>query len=184
MTRPGPGAEAGRAAPEAWLRGPVAGIAALLMPVAHALLQARDDLRAAAEGLSAEELWSRPGGAASIGFHLRHIAGSLDRLFSYARGEALTPEQFAAVKQEGVPGTPPERGGELLEAVDAAVERALEALRATPEGSLLDARAVGRARLPSNVLGLLFHAAEHAQRHTGQVIATARILRGPARRPE
>lgn len=166
--------------PEAWLRGPLDEVPALLMPAAHALVQARDDLHDAVGGLSAEQLWSRPGGAASIGFHLQHIIGSLDRLFTYARGGRLSPEQTAAMRREGDPGTPPVAAARLLAGIDGAVQGALGALRATPEGTLLDSRAVGRVQLPSNVLGLLFHAAEHTQRHTGQVITTARILRASA----
>jgi len=165
---------------EAWLRGPLDGVPPLLMPVAHALVQAREDLQEAASGLSSAELWSRPGGAASVGFHLNHIVGSLDRLFTYARGAPLTAEQLAAIKQEGVPGTPPARAAELLEAVHRAVDDALRVVRQTPETELLVARAVGRARLPTNVLGLLVHAAEHTQRHTGQVITTGKIIRGSA----
>lgn len=173
-------ASAGRA-PEVWLRGPIEGIPPLLMPAAHALVQAGEDLRSAAADLTVAELWSRPGGAASIGFHLRHIAGSLERLFAYAQGGELTPAQLTAIKQEGEPGTPPAAAAQLLEGVDGAVERSLRVLGAIAEASLVDARAVGRARLPSNVLGLVFHAAEHAQRHTGQVITTARIVRGLVR---
>ena len=58
-----------------------------------------------------------------------------------------------------------------------AIEQALVQIRATSRESLLDARPVGRAGLPSTVLGLLFHVAEHTQRHTGQVIATAKAVR-------
>jgi len=168
--------------PEAWLRGPLDGVPALLMPVAHALVQGCEDLQIAAGGLSEVELWTRPGGAASVGFHLRHIAGSLDRLFSYARGIPLTQDQITVMRQETAPDAPQASAEELLLSVSAAVQHALEVLRATPADSLLEPREVGRARLPSNVLGLLFHAAEHAQRHTGQVITTTRILRGLARR--
>lgn len=164
--------------PEAWLRGPVDGVDPYLMPVAHALVGAREDLAAATDGLSAEQLWARPGGAASIGFHLRHVAGALDRLFTYARGEALTEAQRAEVKAAGVQPGPETEPGPLLARVDAAVEAALAQLRATAREQILDARPVGRAALPSTVLGLLFHAAEHTQRHTGQVIATARAVRG------
>jgi uncharacterized damage-inducible protein DinB len=148
------------------------------MPVAHALIQARRDVQAAASDLSASELWARPGGAASVGFHLLHIAGSVDRLVSYARGDALTPDQVAALQREKATGVPSLTALELLEALDLAVEHALQALRTTPLAQLLDRREVGRARRPSNVLGLLFHAAEHAQRHTGQVVTTVKILRG------
>lgn len=164
--------------PEFWLRGSVEGVPPLLMPVAHALLQSREDLRRAAEALSPAELWHRPGGAASVGFHLRHIGGSLDRLFTYVRGRSLDAGQLAAVREEANPGTPPATAKELLAFVDAALDEALRSLRDVSEEELLTARAVGRARLPSNVLGLAFHAAEHTQRHTGQVITTSKIIRG------
>jgi uncharacterized damage-inducible protein DinB len=166
--------------PEFWLRGSVEGVPPLLTPVAHALLQSREDLRQAAEALSPAEVWHRPGGAASVGFHLRHIGGSLDRLFTYARGRSLDAGQLAAIPEEGSPGTPPATAKELLAFVDAAMDDALRNLRDVSEEELLTARAVGRARLPSNVLGLVFHAAEHTQRHTGQVITTSKIIRGLA----
>lgn len=163
--------------PEAWLRGPVEGVPPLLMPAAHALLGASADLAAAVAGLSPEQVWERPGNAASIGFHLRHIAGSLGRLYSYARGVPLSEEQRAALQREGESGTPPADATALLHLVEAAVADALEVLRQTPERELLTFRGVGRAQLPSNTIGLLFHGAEHTQRHTGQVIATAKFLR-------
>lgn len=161
---------------EYWLSGPVEGVPPLLMPVAHALLQARHDMRNAAERLTPDQLWTKPGGAASVGFHLRHAAGSLDRLFTYARGEPLDDAQRAALRVEGEPGTPPAAAADLLAVVDGAVDDALAQLRDTSEAELLAHRGVGRARLPSNVLGLLFHGAEHTQRHTGQAITTARIV--------
>lgn len=163
---------------EAWLSGPVAGVPPLLMPIAHAWLQALEDLTAAAEPLTPEELWRRPGGAASVGFHLRHVAGVLDRLFTYARGEQLTPTQLAAAAAEAEPGDPPPHAEELLGDLRTAIERALQRLRNTPETTLLEPREVGRKRLPSNVLGLYFHSAEHAQRHAGQAVATSKIIRG------
>ncbi|HEU4455061.1 MAG TPA: DinB family protein [Longimicrobium sp.] len=164
--------------PEVWLRGPVEGIDPWLMPVAHALLGAREDMEAAAADLTPAELWARPGGAASVGFHVRHAGGSLDRLFTYARGEALAPEQLRALKWEGEAGDPPVEAETLLRGFGEAVERALAQLRATPADGLLEFRGVGRLELPSNVLGLLFHAAEHTQRHVGQVVSTAKIVRG------
>jgi uncharacterized damage-inducible protein DinB len=165
--------------PEVWLRGPVAEIPPLLQPVAHALLQAVEDVRRAVETLSAVHLWAQPGGAASVGFHVRHAAGSLDRLFTYARGEELSAEQRAFLAAESEPGSPPAEAAELALAFEREVGRALAQLRATPDSALLDAQGVGRLRIPSNVLGLLFHAAEHTQRHVGQIITTAKILQGP-----
>jgi uncharacterized damage-inducible protein DinB len=145
------------------------------MPAAHALVQAREDIAAAADGASEEELWHRPGGAASAGFHLRHLAGSLDRLYTSARGESLSPDQFAALRAESEPG-----GGaaELVAGATAAIDRALDQLRRTPTESLGEARPVGRARLPATVLGLLAHGAEHTARHTGQLITTLKVVRG------
>jgi uncharacterized damage-inducible protein DinB len=166
-------------APEAWLRGPLPGVDPFLMPAAHALTQCREDVAGAVAGLSTAQLWQRPGGAASLAFHLRHIAGSLDRLLTYARGEVLSDAQRAAARREKE-----EQGDQdarsLLDEVGSAVDAALAQLRATPRETLLEARPVGRAGTPSNVLGLLVHAAEHAQRHAGQVITTAKVLRGQA----
>jgi uncharacterized damage-inducible protein DinB len=164
--------------PEAWLRGDVPGVPVLLMPAAHAIIDAGEELERACAGLSVEQVWGRPGGAASIGFHLRHVVGSLYRLLTYARGEALSPAQLDALRQEGEPGEPPESLASLMTGVRAAVSDTLDALRGTPTDTLHDARKVGRAGFPSTVFGLLFHAAEHARRHAGQVIATASILKG------
>lgn len=164
--------------PEAWLRGPVEGVSAELMPAAHCLIDAVDDIERAVEGLDPDLLWRTPGGAAAIGFHLKHVPGSLERLLTYARGEALSRAQLAAIPLEKQPGDPPAGLDELLERLREARDRALDTYRATDPATLDDARAVGRAGLPSNVRGLLFHAAEHARRHAGQVVATAAIVRG------
>jgi hypothetical protein len=164
--------------PEAWLRGPMPGIDPYLMPAAHALVQASEDLERAARGLTAEQLWARPGGAAAAGFHLRHIAGVVDRLFTYARGEALSAAQRETLAAESTPGDSPPDADSLIQRAQAAIATALETLRATPREKLLETRAVGRKQLPSTVLGLYSHAAEHAQRHTGQLITTAKIVRG------
>lgn len=161
---------------EAWLRGPVNGIPALLQPVAHALIQIREELDALVSPLTPEQLWLEPAGATSIAFHVRHAAGSLDRLFTYARGETLTDEQKAALAQESGPALML-TAADLLAAFDASVESALDQLRATDEGTLLQVRGVGRAQLPSTVLGLLFHAAEHTQRHAGQIATTIKMVR-------
>jgi hypothetical protein len=169
--------------PEAWLRGPVPGVPAPLQPVAHALIQALEEAEQATSGLSTDDLWRSPGGAASIGFHIRHMAGSLDRLFTYARGEPLSDAQRAALRAEAVP-TPEAGADQLLQQRElrATIERALGQLRATSPERLGDERPVGRAQLPSSVRGLLHHAGEHTARHAGQAVTTARILRGSGRR--
>jgi hypothetical protein len=167
---------------EPWLRGPVPDVPPLLQPVAHALLQALEDIRRVVTPLGQDALWARPGGAASVGFHIRHAAGSLDRLFTYARGEMLSPGQLATLKGETAPeGQGSATARELVAAFEAQVERALAQLRDTPVDRLTERRDVGRAKLPSTVLGLLFHGAEHTQRHVGQTIATAKIAQGAER---
>lgn len=163
--------------PEVWLRGPIEGVPPLLQPVAHGLQQCREEIAALLADLTSEQIWMTPGGAASIGFHVRHAAGSLDRLFTYARGEQLSAEQRAALAAEIHPDLAPNAGARLAAAFEEAVERALAQLRATDPARLLDARGVGRAQLPSTVLGLLFHAAEHTQRHAGQAATTAKLVR-------
>jgi hypothetical protein len=164
--------------PEVWLRGPVPGISPTLQPAAHALLQVREEVARMAGGAVPEELWTAPGGAASAGFHLRHLAGSIDRIYTYARGEALSEAQHAALAAEQEPGDPPATGAQLVGLVERAIDAALVQLRETPDVVLGEARAVGRRRLPSTTLGLLFHGAEHAQRHAGQIVTTLRIVRG------
>jgi hypothetical protein len=163
---------------EAWQRGPVDGFETLLMPVVHALIQAREDLERLAGHVPHDHVWQRPGGAASIGFHVRHTGGALDRLFTYARGESLSDAQRAALKLEGEAGDPPATIGSLVADANQIIDRAFDQLRATPTSSLLDERKVGRAQLPATVLGLLFHAAEHCTRHVGQAITTSLVLRG------
>ena len=162
---------------EAWQRGPVSGFEPLLMPVVHALIQAREDLERLATSVPAEHVWQRPGGAASIGFHVRHAGGALDRLFTYARGEALSDAQRATLRAEGEAGDPPVSISALVADVGRHIDQAFEQLRNTPPTALLDDRKVGRAGLPATVLGLLFHAAEHTTRHVGQAITTALVQR-------
>jgi uncharacterized damage-inducible protein DinB len=165
------------ALPEPWLRGPIPGIPPLLQPAAHALIMAIEDCEAAAVSLTADQLWHEPGGAGSVGFHLRHLSGATDRLLTYARGELLTNAQKTFMLAERTPGDPPASVAQLLTAWRATVDRALAQMADTAEATLTEFRGVGRAQLPSTVIGLLFHAAEHASRHTGQVVTTAKLLR-------
>lgn len=164
--------------PEFWQRGPVPGVPPLLQPVAHALLQAREEVDECLTDFPEHFLWERPAGVASVGFHLQHLTGVLDRLFTYARGEMLSDEQRAWLGAEGRPAAV--RVAELVEHFEKQVETALAQLRQTDESTLTDFRGVGRAQLPSTVLGLLFHAAEHTMRHLGQLLVTVRVLRGGA----
>ena len=164
--------------PSAWLRGPVEGVPLELQAAAHALIDAGEQLVAAASSLSTEELWVRPGGAASVGFHLRHIAGSSSRLMMYSRGQPLDEVAQRVMALEKEPGTPPADAAMLLAEVLATIERTLAEYRSVDPRTLSDARFVGRAKLPSTVLGAMAHVADHMQRHTGQVITTAKIVRG------
>ncbi len=175
MSDPAPAA-ASASRPEAWLRGPVPDVPALLQPVAHALSQAVEDVRAVLGGFPDALLWTRPAGVASVGFHLRHLTGVLDRMAAYVRAEPLSEAQVAFLAREGVPDDAA-RTADLVDAFEAAVGRFTALLVATDVATLADARAVGRQRLPSTVIGLLVHAAEHTTRHTGQLIVTARIVR-------
>lgn len=150
----------------------------LLQPVAHALLQAREEVQAQMQDFPEELLWVRPASVASVGFHLQHLKGVLDRLLTYARGEQLTPEQFDALKGEGQAGETKQSVQDLVQAFSRQVDKALDQLRQTEVHSLLEPRGVGRAQIPSTVLGLLVHAAEHTQRHVGQLLVTARVLQG------
>lgn len=160
---------------EVWQRGSVPGYEPLLMPVVHSFLQVKEDIDGLVTDLDEALLWREPPGAASIGFHVRHIGGSTERLLTYARGERLSAEQLAAAKAESTER--PLRDA-LVAEVQASLDRALTQVRSTSADSLLIERTVGRAGLPSTTLGLLFHSAEHATRHMGQAITTARILAG------
>ena len=163
--------------PELWLRGLVPGVDPMLMPAAHALLQTMADAQAATADLSVEELWRKPGTAATVGFHLRHLAGATDRLLTYARGERLTDAQRAALADEKSAGTPLADAATLLATLRSTIDAAIDQLRATPVASLHEPRQVGRSAA-STVLGLIVHTAEHSQRHAGQIVTTVKILRG------
>jgi len=163
------------AKPEVWLRGPVDGVPALLQPVAHSLMQSREEVEVLLGPLSVEDIWRTRAASASVGDHIRHALGSLDRLFTYARGAALSDAQLQILKQESEPD-PDLDGDDLAVGFAAAVERSLDQLRSTDPATLTDARFVGRARLPSTVAGLLFHGAEHTQRHVGQAVTARKLL--------
>lgn len=161
--------------PEVWQRGPLPGIPPLLQPVAHALLQAGEELDALMQGFDETRLWEKPAGVASPGFHLQHLSGVIDRLFTYARGEMLSPEQLEMLRLESV--TQPELTvSHLLNRFHEQVKLALRQLSETNENTLGDFRGIGRKQVPTTVLGLLVHAAEHTMRHVGQLNVTVRVM--------
>lgn len=161
---------------EYWLSGPIPDVPALLLPAAHALLQSVREIKTYLTDFPEDKLWEKPYGRASVGFHLRHITGVLDRMLSYADMKALTAEQFDYLKNEGNGENAPS-SEKLIDDFEVKVNQALEYFKNTPESILTEERFVGRKKLPSTVIGLLFHAAEHGQRHVGQLLVTVSVLK-------
>ncbi|CAM3315314.1 DinB family protein [Zobellia roscoffensis] len=161
--------------PEVWLRGPLPNIPLLLQPAAHALLQSSEEVERYLLNFPKDQLWTKIAGHASVGFHLQHITGVLDRMITYAKSEPLSDLQFDYLSKEGqlndgITTT------ELVKAFQHKVEEALSFFKTLDEDTLKETRTVGRKKLPSTTLGLLFHAAEHSQRHVGQLLVTISIL--------
>ena len=149
-------------AEEAWLRGPIPGIDPLTGPVLYAFTQAREDLARYTEGLTVEQLWT-----SQVGFHIRHISLSTDRLIAYL--QARLPEKLGD-------GDPVATREELLAELDSAFNRAESVVRSIDPATLRDPRTVGRKYLPTTVIGLLTHIAEHTQRHVGQAISESKAI--------
>lgn len=161
---------------EWWQRGPIEDVPAVLQPVAHILLQVRESVGEMVAGLTVDEWNRRPAGVASAAFHVRHITGVIDRLFTYARGQALSPEQLAAIKLEGAQLAIAEVPA-ALDSLSKRVDAAIAELKTVDVATVGDFRGVGRAQLPSTVIGCLVHGAEHAMRHVGQLSVTVRVVR-------
>ena len=162
--------------PEVWLRGPIDEIPHLVQPVAFALMQARDEIEVLMENFPDELLWEKVADMASPGFHLQHMAGVLDRMFTYANKKQLSAGQLEYLAEEGKP----EEGitaDQLVNTFSLAVELSLRQLSRVDEGMLTEYRGVGRKNLPSTLMGLLTHAAEHTMRHTGQLLVTVKVLK-------
>ena len=160
--------------PEPWLRGPIAGVHPLVAPVLYAFQQAREDLAQHTAQLARGQLWASPHGFNSVGFHIRHIAGSTDRLLTYLQNRELTGGQLTALQAEKEPldiGR-----DELLALLDEALAEAASVVRSIDPATLAETRTVGRRRLPTTVIGLLTHIAEHTQRHVGQAISAAKWI--------
>ena len=161
------------ASPEPWLRGTLTDVPAVPRAVLHALELAREDVHKWCGGLTDAQLNTRPSGIAPVAFHLRHIAGSLDRLLSYAEGAALTESQMAAIHTELQSRA---TGEELFAELDAALDRSAARVRRLASADLGDRRIVGKKHLPTTLGGLLVHVADHTQRHVGQAITTAKLV--------
>ena len=161
--------------PEVWLRGPLSNMPPLVQPVAHALLQAREELNELMNNFPETLLWEKVAGMASPEFHLQHLSGVLDRLFTYAKGDGLTEPQLAYLSAEGKPAE--NISAKLLvEQFNLQVDKALKQLSETEESALTEIRGVGRSQVPSTVIGLYTHAAEHTMRHLGQLLVTVKVL--------
>lgn len=159
---------------EPWLRGTLTEFDSVTRQVLHALELASEDIERWCAVLSDLEMNMKPGGVASVAFHLRHIARSLNRLLTYADGRALDKRQLAALKGEDDDGA---LASEVLREVRAGLLEAMRRVGEFSKANFEETRGVGRAELPSTVGGLLVHCAEHTQRHAGQAITTAQIVR-------
>ncbi|PZX54049.1 DinB family protein [Algoriphagus chordae] len=161
--------------PEVWLRGAIPGYSLELQPVVHAILQAQEDIHVLIKDFPEKLLWEKPAGMASPAFHLQHIAGVLDRMVTYAKGEKLNESQFDYLRKEGIENVTLSVE-DLLQLIDKQVSEFLIFVSKTDPSILCDFRGVGRAQLPSTLGGLVFHAAEHTQRHFGQLLVTVKVL--------
>lgn len=162
---------------EVWQRGPLPEIIPMLQPVAHALMQAREEINGYMDNFPVELLWQRHAGMASTGFHLQHLSGVLDRVFTYARAEGLSGFQFAQLAEEGTDSAEGYTVADLVSRFNHQIDLALVQIKNTDAAILPDYRGVGRAGLPSTVIGLLFHAAEHTMRHVGQLMVTVAVVK-------
>lgn len=162
---------------EPWLRGTHTDLPAVGRAVIHALELALDDLHKWTAGLRDAQIHAAPLGLTPIATQLRHIAGSIDRILTYAEGRRLTDEQLALQKTEEAGSQSLE---ELIAAVDTSIAGAFTRIRALATQDLEQPRGVGRKQLPTSLGGALVHVADHTQRHVGQVVVTAKVLRGPS----
>lgn len=162
--------------PEYWLRGKIEGYPDLLQPIVHSLLQSKLELKKYMLEFPDTLLWEKPADRASVGFHLQHLTGVLDRLFTYVEAENLTQVQLTYLKNETVPNQNVS-SEYLIAEFDKKIEEVLERLKTIPDLSLTQFRGVGRKQLPSSVIGLMFHAAEHTQRHIGQLLVTVSVVK-------
>lgn len=160
--------------PEPWLRGTYTDLPAVLRGVLHAFDLSREDVLHWCAGLSETDLNASPSGLTPISYHLRHIPRSLDRLLTYAEGNQLDTDQISLLKRESEPGVTRE---ELFAEFEEGIEVAADRVRAFAAADFEQPRGVGKKELPTSVGGLLVHLADHTQRHTGQIVTTAKVLK-------
>jgi uncharacterized damage-inducible protein DinB len=159
---------------EPWLRGTHSVVPAAARAVLHALDLAVDDLAKWTEGLTDLEVHAQPFGLMPVACHLKHIARSTDRLLTYAEGGQLSSEQLNSLKGES---TGAETLHELLAEIETSFANAAGRVRSLGSADFNTPRAVGRKQLPTSLGGALIHVADHTQRHVGQVVTTAKVLK-------
>jgi hypothetical protein len=160
--------------PEPWMRGPIEGVDPLLAPLVYCFQHAREDITKFAGDLTVEQLWARPHGFGSAGFHIRHAGGAADRLGTYLEGQMLTEEQLQFLKNEMAEGATFE---ELFAELDQHLKRVEGVVKNVDVSTLREPRGIGRKQLPTTVIGLIVHICEHTQRHVGQAISAAKLAR-------
>jgi uncharacterized damage-inducible protein DinB len=158
--------------PEPWMRGIMPGIDPVRGHLLRAIEHIREDLAGAIAGLSVDQLWARPNGMTSAGFHVRHLAGSTERLCTYLEGSQLSADQLAAIKSEGQGD---DSARELIAAVDKALARYEQSIHSLVPDRFGEIREIGRRRLRTTAISLAIHIAEHGQRHVGQAISAAKL---------
>jgi uncharacterized damage-inducible protein DinB len=161
--------------PEPWLRNTLLDLDPVRRAVLHALELTAEDTTRWTDTLTESQLFARPANLPAIAFHLRHIARSLDRLLTYAEGNQLIEAQLAALKTELDPNQIPDPRVELRTALTQAAAR----IRAISPTDYATPRTVGRQQIPTTVAGLLIHCADHTQRHSGQLVTTAKVVAAP-----
>jgi hypothetical protein len=159
---------------EPWMRGVVPGIDPVIGHLLRASEHIREDVENAVAGLSVDQLWARPNGMTSVGFHLKHLAGSTDRLCTYLAGRQLSDKQLEILRGEAEGCEP---ALELIDGVNCALDRYEEMVRELSPGQFADVREIGRKRLETTAISLAIHIAEHGQRHVGQTISAAKLAR-------
>lgn len=154
------------------MRGILPGIDPVVGHLLRAIEQIREDIDRAVRPLRTEQIWARPHGITPVGFHVKHLAGSTERLCTYLEGNQLNAEQLAAMNQEGQGA---ESATELLGAVNRALARYEQLARALSPHRFGEVREIGRRRLQTTAISLAIHIAEHGQRHVGQAINAAKL---------
>lgn len=162
---------------EVWMRGQIPEIPILLQPVVHALLQVNEDVQKLITDDLEPYIWIKPFSIASIAFHLQHIVGVTDRMMTYSKGKGLIQAQFEYLASEG-------KFDEkitiqiLKQNLEDTILYSIDEIRKIDPLTLTEERFLGRKQIPTTQVGLLFHSAEHAQRHYGQLLVTVKTIKG------